>query len=245
MRNLLIFMFLVAVFVLGNRSCNGFHFGFGGITGTGSVQKEIRTANNFHALDLQISGDVEVTIGESYSVEIFAQSNLLPVLKTAVEGGTLRIYSTENFNTSEGVKIKVTAPAFDQFSLDGSGTIRVLNELKADIMTLSLGGSGEIICSQGDFNALNTSIDGSGTIELGGKANDMKCDISGSGDVSAKKMTTNTLIISISGSGTVTADVIKHLNASISGSGEVFYTGSPSVETSVSGSGSVKRAEIQ
>lgn len=245
MRNLLIFMFLVAVFVLGNRSCNGFHFGFGGITGTGSVQQETRSISNFHAIDLQISGVVEVTIGENYSVEIFAQQNLLPILKTVVEDGTLRIYSDENFNTSDEVKVRLTAPAFDQFSINGSGTIRVLNPIKSDSMALNVGGSGDIICTQGEFRVLNTSIDGSGTIELGGKATDMKCDISGSGDVKAKPFTTNSLNVSISGSGTVTADVLKELIASISGSGEVFYSGAPNVETSVSGSGSVKKLEIQ
>lgn len=245
MRNLLIFMFLVAVFVLGNRSCNGFHFGFGGITGTGAVQKEIRTVENFHAIDLQISGDVDVTVGESYSVEILAQPNLLPILQTKVEGGTLRIYSDENFNTSEVIIVKVTAPAFDHFFIDGSGSIQVMNGLKSDSITLKVGGSGDIICPQGDFRVIHTWIDGSGSIELGGKATDMQSDISGSGDVMAKNMIANTLKINISGSGSVTAEVLNALNASISGSGEVFYSGTPSVQTSVSGSGSVQKLGIQ
>lgn len=245
MRNLLIFMFLVAVFVLGNRSCNGIHFGFGGITGTGSVQKETRSVESFHAIDLQISGDVEVTTGENYSVEILAQPNLLPILLTKVEGGTLRIYSDENFNTSEGIMVKVTAPAFDHFFIDGSGSIRVMNGLKSDSITLKVGGSGDIICPQSDFRVIHTWIDGSGTIELGGKATDMESDISASGDVKAKNLITNTLKVNISGSGSVTAEVLKALNVSISGSGDVFYSGTPSVETSVSGSGSVKKLEIQ
>ncbi|MBC7774174.1 MAG: DUF2807 domain-containing protein, partial [Phycisphaerae bacterium] len=230
MRNLLIFMLLVAVFVLGKRSCHSNHFSFGGgVSGKGPVQTETRTASEFHAIDFDISGDVEVTVGENYSVEVAAQQNLLPLLKTEVKDGTLRIYSDENFNTSEEIKIRVTAPAFDQFSVSGSGTLRVLNALRAEKMEMNVAGSGDIFCPQSDFGSLSTSIAGSGSIELGGKANDMKSDIAGSGDVKAKGLTANSLKVSISGSGTVTADVTTDLRADISGSGDVFYSGTPSV----------------
>ncbi|MDO8365566.1 MAG: head GIN domain-containing protein [Saprospiraceae bacterium] len=245
MRNLLIFMFLVAVFVLGNRSYKGFHFGFGGVKGTGPVQNETRTANGFHALDLQISGEVEVRVGEKFSVEVSAQQNILPLLKTEVKDGALLIYWKDNINTAESIKIKVTAPAFDKLSVGGSGSIRVLNALQAEKMSMNISGSGEIYSLQSDFDQLAVGIDGSGTVELGGKANDLKADISGSGDVKAKGLTANTLKVIISGSGTVTVDVTNSLNASVSGSGEVFYSGSPKVESSVSGSGAVKKIEVQ
>jgi len=245
MRNLLIFMFLVAVFVLGNRSCNGLHFGFGGVSGKGPVQTETRTVRDFHAIDLDISGDVEVTIGENYAVEVSAQQNLLPLLKTELKDGALRIFCDDNINTSEGIKIRVTAPAFDKLSVGGSGTVRVLNALNTEKMDMSIGGSGDIYAPQSDFGSLSISIDGSGTVELGGKANKMKADISGSGDVKAKNLTVNALKVNISGSGTVTADVTTDLNATIAGSGDVFYSGTPSVESNVSGSGSVKKIQVQ
>lgn len=245
MRNLLIFMALVAVFVLGNRACDGFHFGFGGITGEGPVQTETRTANGFHAIDLEIGGDVEVTVGDNYFVEISAQQNLLPVLKTSVENGALRIYCDDNINSKEPIKIRVTAPAFDQFSIGGSGVVRVQNALRAEKMAFNIGGSGEIYCPQADFGVLAIAIAGNGEVELGGKVNDMTTDISGSGDVNAKALTTNTLKVSISGSGSVKADVTTDLDASISGSGDVLYSGSPHVNSSVSGSGTVKKIEVQ
>ncbi|MBK6994292.1 MAG: DUF2807 domain-containing protein [Lewinellaceae bacterium] len=246
MRNLLIFMFLVAVFVLGSRSCNFGNVSFGdGIKGEGPVQTETRTATDFHAIELNISGNVDVTIGENYSVEVSAQQNLLPLLKTEVKDGTLRIFCNENMNSSEDIKIRVTAPAFDQFSLAGSGEIRVPNALRAEKMELNISGSGDVFCPQSDFGVLNISIVGSGDIELGGKANDMKADISGSGEIRAKGLTTNTLKVNITGSGTVTADVSMDLVANISGSGDVFYSGSPKVESNVIGSGSVEKLEAQ
>lgn len=245
MRNLLIFMALVGIFVLSKRSCHGNFFHFGGISGSGPVQTETRIATGFNGIELDISADVEVTVGETYAVEVSAQQNLLPLLKTVVENGALHIYSDENFRNAEGIKIRVTAPVFDRFEVSGSGTLRVLNAIRAEKMNMSVAGSGDIFSMQSDFGSLSTSIGGSGTIELGGKANDMTSDISGSGDVKAKQLSTNSLKVSISGSGTVTADVTTSLDASISGSGDVFYSGTPSVETSVSGSGTVKKIGVQ
>jgi hypothetical protein len=245
MRNLLIFMFLVGVFVIGKSSCNNFSWVFGGVSGTGPVKTETRNVSNFNAINLEMPADVEVTIGEQFFVEVTTQENLLPILKTYVEDGVLQIHADQNIRSSKEMTIRITAPTFEKFSVSGSGSIQIANAIQAEKMSLNIAGSGDIISQQSAFSELQTSIAGSGTIELGGKANDMKADISGSGDIKAKSLTTNNLKVSISGSGTVTADVVAELDASISGSGDVFYTGSPSVQTSVGGSGSVKKLEVQ
>ncbi len=248
MRYLLIFMFFVGIFVVGKRSCNlnsnGFVFG-PGIKGKGPVQTENRDVRDFHAIQLEVSADVEVSVGETYFVEVQAQENLLPVLKTELKDGALKIYFDENVSYSESLKIRVSAPAFDAFSIGGSGTIRVLTPIQSEKMDLAIAGSGDIYLTQGDFGNLKTSIAGSGGIELGGKASNMKSEIAGSGDVKAKALTANELNVSISGSGTVTCDIAQTLKAQISGSGDVFYTGEPSVDADVSGSGKVKKMAVQ
>ncbi len=245
MRNLLIFLLLVAVFVLGKRSCNGGLFHFGGISGSGPVQTETRTVTDFHGVELEFSADVEATVGDNYFVEVSAQQNILAILKTEVKNGVIHIYTDENLWNADDIKVKVTAPAFDQFSVGGSGTIRIMNAIQAEKMELSIAGSGDIFSPQSNFGQLNTSIGGSGTIDLGGQVDKMESDISGSGDVKAKGLRVNKLKVSISGSGTVTSEVVSDLDASISGSGDVFYSGTPNVQTSVSGSGSVKKIQVQ
>jgi hypothetical protein len=245
MRNLLLFMLLVGIFVIGSRSCNGFHLGFGGISGTGPVQTETRAVQNFHGIHIDMSADAEVSIGEQYLVEVAAQQNLLPIIQTKEENGILRIFSSDNFNTSEPIKIRITLPALDQLNVSGSGAVKVITGLTAESFNINIGGSGEVSCMQCTFGKLETSISGSGEITLGGKCNDWRADISGSGEALAKSFTSNTLDVSISGSGSVTADVTTVLNAQVSGSGDVFYTGSPTVNSSVSGSGAVKKLEAQ
>lgn len=244
MRYLLIFMLLVGLFMFGSRT---FHFNwFGsGVKGEGPVKTETRNVSDFHAIETSIAGDVEVSMADHFSVEVQAQENLLPILKTEVEDGALKIYFSENVSHHEGLKIRVSAPAFDRFSLGGSGTIRAMTPIRADNMKLEIAGSGDIYISQGEFGSAAASIAGSGGIELGGKANSLKSEIAGSGDIKARQLTANELDVSISGSGSVTCDVAQTLKASIAGSGDVYYSGQPVVETNVSGSGSVKQLSEQ
>lgn len=244
MRYLLIFMLLVGIFMFGKKVFHFDSFGWG-IRGEGPVQTEARSASSFHAIESSVAADVEVSVADNFSVEVQAQQNLLPILKTEVEDGTLKIYFSENVSYHEGLKIRVSGPAFDRFSLGGSGTIKALTPIRAENMKLEVAGSGDIFVSQAEFGSATASIAGSGGIELGGKANSLKTEIAGSGDVKAKQLTANELKVEISGSGSVTCDVSQTLDASIAGSGDVYYSGQPSVQTNVSGSGSVKKLTEQ
>ncbi len=242
MRNLLIFMAVAGIFVLGARTCHisPFHFG-NGINGSGPSETQTRSVSGFHGISLEVSGEVEVRVADTYSVEVTAQQNVLPILQTEVENGSLRIYFSENVSNVESIKVVVSGPMFDDLAIAGSGTIRVVTPIKSDKMDCSIAGSGDIVLAQSEFGVVKCDIAGSGSIELGGRANELKANIAGSGDVKAKSMTTNILDAEISGSGSVSADVSQTLKASIAGSGDVYYSGQPSVDADISGSGKVKK----
>ena len=240
MRNLLLFLALVGIFVVSKRNCH-FSFPGNGVRGSGEVKTENRSVSDFHAIDLSLAGDVEFSVSDQYSVEVQAQESLLPILKTEVENGKLKIYFSENVRDSDNIKIKVTGPSFDGLDLAGSGTIRAMTAVKSPKMDVDVSGSGNVYLMQGDFGDINCDISGSGGIELGGVTNTLDVDVAGSGEVKAKDLIANILDAEVAGSGTITCHVTQTLKADIAGSGEVFYLGEPSVDADVSGSGKVKR----
>lgn len=244
MRYLILFMFLVGIFVLSSRSCGEFSFPFGsGVRGEGPVTTETRSASDFHAVVVEIPANVEVSVADQYAIEVQAQENILPLLKTEVKNGKLRLYFSEHVSHAENLKVRVSGPAFDAFELAGSGTLKTLSAIHAETLNLSIGGSGEIDVPQADAGKVACSISGSGDIRVGGKSNDVQFEIAGSGDIAAKELLANTGSASIAGSGTVTCNVSQTLKAEIAGSGDVYYTGSPAVDMDVSGSGKVKRVD--
>lgn len=239
MRYLIIFMLLVGIFMFGKRA---FHCSFiGGTKGEGPVKTEMRDVSGFRGVELGFSGDVEVRVSDTYSVEVHAQENLLPLLKTEVEDGNLNIYFSENVSRSEGVKVLVSGPSFHHFSVGGSGEIKVVTPIQSEKMELALAGSGELALPQATLGSLHCTVSGSGGIEVGGTANATEVEVSGSGDVDAKGLTTNELRVAIAGSGSVKAHVVQVLKADIAGSGDVYYSGDPHVESNISGSGDVKK----
>jgi hypothetical protein len=241
MRNLFIFMLLVGIFVLGKRSLN-INLPFTGVHGNGPVKTETRAVSGFHGVNLDLAGDVEVSVADQYSVEVEAQENLLPILKTEVKDGILRLYFDQSVSFSDNIKIKVSGPAFDALSLGGSGNIKVMTPLKAEHLKLDVGGSGDIDANQAEATSISCTIAGSGGIEVGGKATDLNVDIAGSGGFKAKSLSVSNCTVEVSGSGDVVCgEVAQKLKASVSGSGSVQYSGTPGVETHISGSGSVEK----
>ena len=242
MRNLFLFMLLVGIFMFGR---NGFKFGFfgmfNGVSGTGPVKTELRSVSGFKSLSLNISGDVEFSVSDQYSVEVQAQENLLPLLKTVVEGENLQISFEQNVRSHENILVKVSAPNFEGFHLDGSGNIRAMTPLKGEKLKLDISGSGNISIPQADIGELRCDVSGSGGIELGGKAQKMSVHVGGSGAIDSRNLNAETMDADISGSGDIQCTVSQTLNAQVSGSGNVRYNGTPQVDARVSGSGTVEK----
>lgn len=239
MRYLLVFMLLVAVFVLGKR--NGVWSFGSGISGEGPVQTQTRAVSGFQGIQLDLAAEVEASVSEQYVVEVSAQENLMSQIRTEVADGVLRIYFDGNLGSHDPIKIRVSAPAFNQLAIGGSGRIAVASPFMTDRLRLEIGGSGDISVPQMDAGEVSVHIGGSGNVQLGGKAGQLEVGIDGSGEVGAKDLAANICKAHVNGSGKVTCNVSQRLEADVNGSGDVFYTGTPEVDMQVAGSGSVKK----
>jgi hypothetical protein len=246
MRKLLFFMVLVGLFVFGGRSFIGMQgCGFGPrVQGEGPVTTVSRPeVTGFKSVDLGISGDLEISQGDTYAVEVIAQQNLHSVIKTEVSGGKLRIYFDKNVSSNERILVRVTAPTFDGTSVSGSGTIKALTPIRGAEFSLAVSGAGDVQIADIQVDNLDCGISGSGNLTLGGVAKNCKISVSGSGGVKAPNLQTNVMDAHISGSGDVRCAVAERLEGSVSGSGNITYSGRPIVDLHTSGSGDVQHVE--
>ena len=219
------------------------NWGFGkSISGSGTLKSETRNITGFTGIGLSLPAYVEVRQGNIESVTIETDDNLLPLVETVVENGSLKIRSLErNTNLkSKHMKIIVNAKTVESLSVAGSGDIRA-DALKAGKLSVSISGSGDIHLKSLDSDALKVSISGSGDFSAGGKSNSVEASIAGSGDLKAEKLQANTIKVSIAGSGSAAFWAKESLKSSIAGSGDVTYCGDAQISSSVAGSGSVKR----
>lgn len=213
------------------------------VQGNGAIKRQQRELGHFTGVSNELSAKVEIHIGNTESVTIETDDNLLPLIDTSIDDGTLKIKTTKrgvNLNTRT-LKIIVQAKSLDHISLGGSGTIES-DPLRARKMQVDLGGSGTINLKGIEADAMSVNLGGSGDVKgMAGSASHLSISIGGSGNVKLGQVRSDTVSVTIAGSGDATVWARQTLSLTVAGSGDLNYYGDPRITTSVVGSGTTKR----
>jgi Putative auto-transporter adhesin, head GIN domain len=229
-------LYLVVVLVLSNLpSCLDV------VQGWGDLKTETRNHINFHALDVSIPGDVEVRVSDKFSVEVTCEENIIDDVQTRVDDGVLKIFFDRNVFDVDGMVVRVSAPRWDNFEINGSGDVRILDAIEGDNTNIELFGSGNLDARKATFKKADVLVAGSGNVTLRGKADQLNAKVRGSGDIRAFDFPANTTRAEVSGSGNISIEVFDYLDAIINGSGDIRYRGNPKVDKKINGSGSVRK----
>jgi hypothetical protein len=184
------------------------------------AKTEPREVGEFDKIHVNGSPNVNVVIGDQRNVTVTADDNLLPVIDTVVEDGTLVIGGSEPFRTRLGVTVQVTVPALTHVAVHGSGDVTVKGL---------------------DAATFKAEIQGSGDIRVAGRAAELDVEIQGSGDVKLDELAAKRAAVEVQGSGDSTVKVSDELNVHVMGSGDVKYIGEPKVTKTGDASGEVKK----
>ncbi len=213
------------------------------VQGSGNIRTESRALGHFSGVAMGLPGHMELRIGNIEGVTIETDDNLLPLIETVIEDGTLKIRPSKrklNIDTRR-LRIVVQAKGIDKLALGGSGSIDA-DPLRGQKVHIDLGGSGSINVKGIDSDALSVTVGGSGDLKVGtGAASKLSVALAGSGDVDLGRLQSIDASVNIAGSGEATIAVRDRLNVTIAGSGDVNYYGDPKVSKTVVGSGSTKR----
>ena len=168
-----------------------------------------------------VGGKLEVVFGKETHVEVTADDNVLPLLKTESRNGILAIRLAEKIVPVTPIVIRVEIPKLEALTSLGGADVNFKN-LKSTRLVLKLEGNG--------------SIDGKGTVR------DLKCELAGDGQIKTKDLVATSAQVECNGSGEVIVHVVDKLNAVVNG-GLVKYHGNPTVDFKMSGSGKVEKAQ--
>lgn len=212
LRTFLLLLFSLAFFT----ACN-----FWGVRGNGRVKLQNRDIEEFERLEIGGAFVVKVDVGKNPSIKISAEENLLPLIRTSIDNGTLIIDSKKGLSPRKEIKIWITTPNLNFIEASGANDIEVVG------------------INEDEFEV---NLSGAGTIVLNGIANKLSADLSGAGTINAKNLKANDVDISVSGAASASVFAKDNLNASVSGVGSIDYYGNPAkVKTNVSGVGSINR----
>jgi hypothetical protein len=194
------------------------------IEGSGNVITETRELTTFHAVELNGAGEVTIEPGDSASITLMVEDNLIPYLTINVTGGRLVIGVRENiaFQNKEMMIYRVTYPdTLDELVIGGNGNM--------------------IVMSAGE--AMTARINGAGNITLTGSGERLTVEINGAGQVNARDFAVNEAKATINGMGVITVNAADSLNAIIGGNGNIQYAGNPRVTEDIKGIGAIVSLE--
>jgi hypothetical protein len=217
----------------------------GGIPGSGVINSEKREVTTFTGVDIRYPATVTIKQGESNTVTLKTDDNLLPQLSTRVSNGSLIIESSistwsRRVDPSDKILITITVKDLREVNFPSAGEV-IIEDIQSDHLRLSVSGAGNTTLSGVKLGTCEIYLSGAGSINGSGEVNELDIDISGAGSFNGKDLKSYSASASISGVGSASLWIINDLSANISGVGSVNYYGHPSIQKNVSGLGSVNK----
>jgi len=175
------------------------------VVGSGDVQTEEIQATDFNGITVTGTCNVRITIGETFSVKLHAQQQVLNVMTARVKSGILQIGFDPDYtvNTKEEISATIVMPLVDYVSITGAGNFSLSGERQSK---------------------LDIVITGAGNVEaFGMEVDDCYININGSGNCEVNVI--ETLVVNVSGVGNVFYKGSPDVTSDISGVGNVIAAG--------------------
>jgi hypothetical protein len=212
-----LFTLLLVTFIL--SSCGYVGHSGKGVSGSGSRQTETRNLDSFDAVEISGAYTVKIASGGKHNLQIEADDNLLPLIKTEVLDGRLVISSKEGFNTRKSPVVTISMPDVKRIEASGASNFEI-----SGVKNVSL----------------ELNLSGASSMDLAGETGTLKIDMAGAGSIDAKNLHAKNVNLNTSGAGSASVYATDALNVAISGVGSVDYYGQPkSVKKNISGFGSL------
>jgi len=152
-------------------------------------------------------------------VEVEADDNILPLIKTEVRDGILFVTNDQPYHSSKTVTLRITLPELNSVANHGAGEIKIVDANSSDLKIDSTGAA---------------SVDAAGT------SKSVQISSTGAGKIDTSKLRADKAKVEVSGAASVDVYASEELDVNVSGAGHVSYRGnSKTVNKHVSGIGSV------
>lgn len=248
-------LFLSILFFIPSLACGSFTTT--SVVGSGNIVSQTLNVSSFDRVTLYGSGKVFIEQGQTESLSVETDDNIISLLDIRIKGDELILGVKRGFDVdpSESIIYNLTVTDLRAIKLAGSGSFLVgpidskefqvllpgsgdikIERLMAKELAIDLAGSGNITLDDIHVKILDTSLRGSGDIKLEGTTKEETVVVRGSGNYRAANLQSKAAHISIPGSASVAVWVTSELKIRVNGSGDIQYYGDPVVRQSGFGS---------
>lgn len=213
------------------------------VKGNGNVVQEERPIESFSAIEVGGVLNVYLEQGDTESLTIEADENLLDIIETENRGNTLvvRLKKGIELKKAEEKNVYITLRSIDKLDIGGVVNVKTTTPIAVEQLDLNIGGVSstdlELRCER-----LEAKADMVGSLVLRGKVQEANIKNGGVGSLDALDLVVDRLKIKNSGVGSAKVYAQDEISINSSGIGSVRYKGDAEVkELSTSGIGKVKK----
>lgn len=217
------------------------------------MRKDIQITEKFSKINCRDYGKLYLTQGDTTSLAVEAEQEILSELIAEVRGDTLvlgldsdwfggfgKVLKSMFDGTDRKVTYYLTVADIDKLSISGNINLEC-EQFKSEDLAFRVSGLGHLTFTHLECEALEVVISGRGEFTAAGRANHQSVRISGSAEYETPNLTSQSMRIVISGQGNATVRVSENLDINISGMGQVNYYGHPKLRQVISGLGKSKK----
>jgi hypothetical protein len=231
------------------------------VRGSGDVVEETRAVSGVTGVNLATIGHLTIEVGDTESLRIEAQDNLMEYIETEVHNGSLRIGTQDrvNLRSTRPINYYLTVTGLDTIVISSVGDVEApdleaerfsitiastgnleMGDLEADTLTVNISSSGDVTMGVLNADTLEVGIRSTGDLDIaGGQVKTQEVTISSSGKYTAQDLASDEAEVRLNSTGSATIWVRDRLKASLSSSGDLRYRGNPTVDATTNSSGDV------
>lgn len=176
------------------------------IVASGPDTTETRGIDAFDSISIGLPVEATFTVAATPSVRVTTQANVLPIVVTRVEHGTLRIGIDGAVTLSKPIRVEIEGPSPSAISMTGTG----------HLSATALNG-----------RALALNVSGNATIQAAGSIDHVSVAISGTGTVDTSAIHARALDADVTGTAKMHAFASESAKVRVSGIGDIRIAGRP------------------
>jgi hypothetical protein len=180
------------------------------VVGSGNRKTESRDVPEFDGIVVNGAYQVEVVCGQPRSVQLEADDNVLPLIRTEVEGGRLHVTQERGVSLKSLPVVRVGVP---------------------DLKTVSIPGAGDFRLSGVSNDALKISVEGAARLRASGETGTLDLTLSGAGLIDTRELHARNATVVSNGAGLTSVYATESLVATVNGVGGIDYYGDPKTVT--------------
>lgn len=173
--------------------------------------------------------EISIRKGKSPTMDIEAPAHVLPLVRSEVADGVLRLRldeGVENLNVKHPIRVRLTTAHLKYLDISGASSVKMLSRFTAKDMVVSGSGASRLALDMA-ADTLKLDLAGASQVVLHGSSKKLAADLSGASGLDASDARVSAARVDVSGASTARLRVKDRLDVDASGVSSVRYQGNP------------------